>query len=194
MGDLVVTRRNHRGLTTGPSWVKNGDQWTVTAVHPDGAFDAARADGRGRATLPAAYVARHVDLGYATTAHRAQGRTVDTAHAYVTATTLREPLYVMATRGRETNRLYVDTTYDPDAATSHTDPDHRTPADVLRAVLAATGDDRSALLTLAAAAGNPHNGLRPARAPQTLPRPEPPRRLPSTPVPLRRPEPPTRGL
>ena len=78
-------------------------------------------------------MARHVDLGYATTAHRAQGRTVDTAHAYVTATTLREPLYVMATRGREANRLYVDTTYDPDAATSHTDPDHRTPADVLRA-------------------------------------------------------------
>ena len=102
-------------------------------------------------------MARHVDLGYATTAHRAQGRTVDTAHAYVTATTLREPLYVMATRGRESNRLYVDTTYDPDTATSHTDPDHRTPADVLRAVLAATGDDRSALLTLAAA-GTPRHG------------------------------------
>ena len=101
VGDLVVTRRNHRGLTTGASWVKNGDQWTVTAVHPDGSLDATRVDGRGRATLPAAYVARHVDLGYATTAHRAQGRTVDTAHAYVTATTLREPLYVMATRGRE---------------------------------------------------------------------------------------------
>ena len=193
VGDLVVTRRNHRGLTTGASWVKNGDQWTVTAIQPDGSLDAVRADGRGRATLPAAYVARHVDLGYATTAHRAQGRTVDTAHAYVTATTLREPLYVMATRGRESNRLYVDTTYDPDVATSHTDPDHRSPADVLRAALAATGDDRSALLTLAAL-GNSHNGLRPAGPPRTLPRPEPPRRLPSTPVPLRRPEPPPLGL
>ena len=53
VGDLVVTRRNHRGLTTGQSWVKNGDQWTVTAIHPDGALDAIRTDGRGRATLPA---------------------------------------------------------------------------------------------------------------------------------------------
>ena len=194
VGDLVVTRRNHRGLTTGQSWVKNGDQWTVTAIHPDGAFDAVRVDGRGRATLPGAYVARHVDLGYATTAHRAQGRTVDTSHAYVTATTLREPLYVMATRGREANGLYVDTTYDPDAATSHADPDHRTPADVLHTALAATGDDRSALLTLSAA-GNSHNGLRPVRAPQTRPRrPAAPARPTTTPAPPRRPEPPTRGL
>ena len=193
VGDLVVTRRNHRGLTTGQSWVKNGDPWTVTAIHPDGALDATRRDGRGRATLPTAYVARHVDLGYATTAHRAQGRTVDTAHAYVTATTLREPLYVMATRGRESNRLYVDTTYDPDAATSHTDPEHSTPADVLRAALAATGDDRSALLTLAAA-GNPDNGLRPVRAPQTRPRPAAPARPTTTPAPPRKPELPTRDL
>ena len=193
VGDLVVTRRNHRGLTTGASWVKNGDQWTVTAVHHDGALDATRVDRRGRATLPAAYVARHVDLGYATTAHRAQGRTVDTAHAYVTATTLREPLYVMATRGREANRLYVDTHYDPDAATSHSDPEQRTSADVLRAALAATGDDRSALLT-AAAGGDPRHGVRPVRAPQTLPRLVPRSGSTSTPLPLRRAEPPTPDL
>ena len=193
VGDLVVTRRNHRGLTTGASWVKNGDQWTVTALRPDGSLDAIRVDGRGRATLPRAYVARHVDLGYATTAHRAQGRTVDTAHAYVTTTTLREPLYVMATRGREANRLYVNTTYDPDAATSHTDPEERTPADVLRSALAATGDDRSALLTLAAL-GNPPTGLRSVRTPQTRPRPAPPGRPTTTPAPPRRPEPPTRDL
>jgi len=39
---------------------------------------------------------------------------VDTAHAMVSATTTREVLYVSATRGRESNRLYVDTHYDPD--------------------------------------------------------------------------------
>ena len=193
VGDLIVTRRNHRGLTTGQSWVKNGDQWTITAAHPDGALDATRVDGRGRATLPAGYVARHVDLGYATTAHRAQGRTVDTAHAYVSATTLREPLYVMGTRGRETNRLYVDTTYDPDSATSHTDPEHRTPTDVLRTALSATGDDRSALLT-AAAGGVPRHSLRPAGAPQALPRLAPRTGPPRTPVPLKRSEPPTPDL
>jgi len=53
---------------------------------------------------------------------RAQGRTVDTTHVYITAATLREPLYVMATRGRESNRPYVDTAYDPDKATSHDTP------------------------------------------------------------------------
>ena len=121
-----------------------------------------------------------------------RGRTVDTTHAYVTATTLRETLYVMATRGREASRIYVDTSYDPDAATSHADPDHRSPADVLKAALAATGDDRSALLTVAA--NTPRHGLRPAGAPQTRPRPAAPGRPTSTPVPLRRPEPPTRGL
>ena len=33
--------------------------------------------------LPARYVADEVELGYAATAHRAQGATVDTAHALV---------------------------------------------------------------------------------------------------------------
>ena len=69
--------------------------------------------------LPADYVAEHVELAYASTAHRAQGRTVDTAHAMVSPTTTREVLYVSATRGREHNRLYVDTHYDPDPQTSH---------------------------------------------------------------------------
>ena len=89
-----------------------------------------------------------MELGYATTAHRAQGRTVDTAHAFVSATTLREPLYVMATRGRDGNRLYVDTMYEPDSATSHEPPEELTPADVLRYVLASSGADKSATQTI----------------------------------------------
>ena len=36
-------------------------------------------------------------------------------------TTTREVLYVSATRGKEANRLYVDTHYDPDPQTSHDD-------------------------------------------------------------------------
>ena len=145
-GDIIVTRLNHRDLAagTGRGWVKNGDEWTVHAVGGDGSLTVGRAAGRGAVVLPAAYVAEHVELGYATTAHRAQGRTVDTAHAYVTSTTLREPLYVMATRGRETNRLYVDTAYDPDPATSHEKPDPVPVADVLCAVIANTGVDTSA--------------------------------------------------
>jgi len=157
VGDSVVTRRNQRGLATGRGWVKNGDQWTVTAVRADGAMAVQRTNGTGRATLPAAYVREHVELGYATTAHRAQGRTVETAHAFVSATTLREPLYVMATRGRESNRLYVDTRYDPDIATSHEPPDELAPADVLRNVLANSGADKSATLTITEEWANSHS-------------------------------------
>ena len=94
--------------------------------------------------LPADYVREHVELGYASTAHRAQGRTVDTAHAYVTATTLREPLYVMATRGRESNRLYVDTAHEPDAATPHGDVEHVDPVEVLQKAIATSGADIAA--------------------------------------------------
>ncbi|NMM23846.1 MAG: relaxase domain-containing protein [Phycicoccus sp.] len=149
VGDSVVTRRNQRGLAAGRGWVKNGDQWTVVGVRRDGSIDVRRINGKGRATLPATYIREHVELGYATTAHRAQGRTVDTAHAFVSATTLREPLYVMATRGRDGNRLYVDTMYDPDVETSHEPAEELAPADVLRYVLANSGADKSATQTIA---------------------------------------------
>jgi ATP-dependent exoDNAse (exonuclease V) alpha subunit len=119
VGDEVVTRLNKRNLSTGKGHVKNGDRWTVTATNEDGSMVVRRAGGGGSVVLPADYVRENVELGYAVTAHRAQGRTVDTAHAMVTATTTREVMYVEATRGREANHLYVDTHYDPDPDTSH---------------------------------------------------------------------------
>jgi hypothetical protein len=119
VGDKVVTRQNDRRLSTGRGWVRNGDQWTVTSTNDDGSMTLQRAKGTGRVMVPADYVAQHVELAYASTAHRAQGRSVDTAHAMVSPTTTREVLYVSATRGREHNLLYVDTHYDPDPQTSH---------------------------------------------------------------------------
>ncbi len=99
--------------------------------------------------LPADYVAEHVELGYATTAHRAQGRTVDTAHAMVSPTTTREVLYVAATRGRHTNHLYVDTRYDPDPQTAHDQlTETHTARDVLAGVLANEGADAAAHETI----------------------------------------------
>ena len=99
--------------------------------------------------LPAHYVAEHVELAYATTAHRAQGRTVDTAHAIVSPTTTREVLYVSATRGRDSNRLYVDTAYDPDPATSHDGvAEPQTARQVLAGVLANEGGEQSATDTI----------------------------------------------
>jgi conjugative relaxase-like TrwC/TraI family protein len=119
VNDLVVTRENNRRLTTGTSWVKNGDVWTVSATHADGSITVTRLNGHGTVVLPASYVAENVELAYASTAHRAQGRTVDTAHAFASPTTTREVLYVALTRGSESNHLYVDTHYDPDPSTGH---------------------------------------------------------------------------
>ena len=56
------------------------------------------------------YVATEVELGYATTTHRAQGRTVETAHAVIDPdTATRELFYVAMTRGSVSNDAYVAT-------------------------------------------------------------------------------------
>jgi conjugative relaxase-like TrwC/TraI family protein len=153
VGDVVVTRRNNRDLGVPGSWVKNGDTWTVTALRPDGSATLTRpgrvAGAPVSVDLPAAYVFEHLDLGYALTAYRAQGRTVDVAHAYVTASTSREPLYVMATRGREANLLYVDTIYDPDPATAHDYLPQADPATILRRVIGVGSADVSGIKTRA---------------------------------------------
>jgi conjugative relaxase-like TrwC/TraI family protein len=145
VGDLVVTRQNDRRLSTGSRWVRNGDRWTVTATEQDGTMTVQRANGGGVVVLPAQYVAEHVELAYASSAYRAQGRTVDTAHALVASTTTREVLYVMATRGRASNRLYVDTQYDPDPQTSHDQASEpATAQEVLAGVLRNEGADVAA--------------------------------------------------
>jgi hypothetical protein len=145
VGDQVRTRQNNRRLTSGQSWVRNGDRWTVIATFEHGDMTVRRANGAGMVHLPADYVREHVELAYASTAHRAQGRTVDTAHALVSPTTTREVLYVSGTRGREGNWLYVDTHYDPDPQTSHdqvTEPDSA--REVLASVLRNEGADVAA--------------------------------------------------
>ena len=108
-GDLVITRHNDRRLRNGRTWVRNGSRWIVTAVREDGSVSirpAARRFGGG-IVLPADYVAEHLDLGYAITAHRAQGVTTQTSHVVVTPTTTRENFYVSMTRGAEGNNAYV---------------------------------------------------------------------------------------
>lgn len=144
IGDQIVTRQNDRTLLAGRRWVRNGDRWTVTAVGADGTITA-RAKSGASVVLPRAYVADHVELAYAATAHRAQGRTTDTAHAVVWPTATREVLYVSATRGRHANRLYVDTRYDPDPTTGHDAAlQPQTAREVLAGVLAREGADVSA--------------------------------------------------
>ena len=140
-----MTRQNNRHLSTGAHWVRNGDQWRVTDSHGDGSLTLQRRHGAGKVHVQADYVREHVELAYASTAHRAQGRTLDTAHAMVGPGTTKEVLYVSATRGREANCLYVDTHYDPDPQTSHDDYlESMTAKDVLVGVLRNVGADVAA--------------------------------------------------
>ncbi|WP_289018710.1 MobF family relaxase [uncultured Ornithinimicrobium sp.] len=114
-GDTIVTRRNDRRLrASDASWVKNGDRWHLLAVHPDGSASVERQAHKprskpGHLTLPAEYVAEHVQLGYASTVHGAQGTTVDTTHTVLSGTETRQGLYVALSRGRQTNHLYLGT-------------------------------------------------------------------------------------
>ena len=109
LGDTIVTRKNARRLivNSGQDFVKNGDLWRVTDLHDNGRITAQHLAHGGKVTLPAHYVEQSVELGYASTIHRAQGSTVDTAHALVDASTDRAGAYVALTRGRENNQLYV---------------------------------------------------------------------------------------
>jgi conjugative relaxase-like TrwC/TraI family protein len=120
VGDVVVTRENDRRLVTSEgSWVKNGDAWRVEALQEDGSLVLTRTSSGARVSVNARYAAHHLELGYASTLHRAQGRTYARAHCYVTPRTTREQLYVAMTRGRDANLAYVDTGYDVDPMTSH---------------------------------------------------------------------------
>ncbi|MGO9148689.1 MAG: ATP-dependent RecD-like DNA helicase, partial [Acidimicrobiales bacterium] len=145
VGDEIVTRKNNRLLGVGKSWVKNGDRFVVSSTNPDGTMAVGRNPGSPEVLLPADYVASHVELAYATTAYRSQGRTTDTSHTLVSPSTTREVLYVAATRGRESNMIYVDTSFDPDPATGHDSTAiEYSAAEVLAAVLTNEGADLSA--------------------------------------------------
>lgn len=95
-----MTRRNDRRLHAGSGWVRNGDRWQVLDVHRDGRLDVLDPRTHRRLTLPASYVSEHVELGYASTIHGAQGLTADTCHGLVTGRESRQQLYTMLSRGR----------------------------------------------------------------------------------------------
>jgi len=151
-GDMVITRRNDRRLRSlRGGWVRNGDRWTVVDVHRNGALVVRRADSRWGdvVTLPPDYVGEYVDLGYAITAHRAQGITVDFAHVIASAKTTLESLYVALTRGRWANIAYVALD-DPDDSHAPPHPDDVNGRTVLYGVLQHSGVELSAHQTMTA--------------------------------------------
>ncbi|MCR6490902.1 AAA family ATPase [Cellulomonas sp. P24] len=114
-GDTVLTRANDRKLrVTGTDWVKNGDRWHVTAVHPTGALTVRHTTSRCSVDLPPDYVRTSVDLGYATTIHTAQGVTADTSHTLLTGQESRQLAYTAVTRGKTANHLYLEVVGDGD--------------------------------------------------------------------------------
>jgi len=157
VGDRIVARRVDRHLTDGSEpgarpnqygryasgFVKNGSAFVVTAVGRDGSLRVRAGTSSSETVLPAGYVALHVELGYAVTAHRCQGMTVDTTHTIATRAMTREAFYVAMTRGTRSNRAYVATD-----STSGTDlafgSDQQSREQVLAGILARRGAERSA--------------------------------------------------
>jgi conjugative relaxase-like TrwC/TraI family protein len=147
LGDLIITRQNDRRLALARGWVKNGDRWTVARVNDDGSLTVRRAHSKWRTTitLPAPYVSEHVELGYAITAHRAQGSTVDTAHAIVASPQMtRESFYVAMTRGRESNHAYIATDQHHLEEHQHRDDLQMTARSILYGILQHVGAEQSA--------------------------------------------------
>ena len=107
VGDTVATRRNDRTLvSSGGNTVRNRQTWTVAEVGPDGALRLRDPD-RGEVLLPAGYVSRNVELGWAVTGYGNQGVTTDHTICVIEAGTTRAGAYVGMTRGRQTNTAFV---------------------------------------------------------------------------------------
>lgn len=107
VGDTVLTRRNDRRITDeAGGFVKNGDLFTISDIHDDGSLTAARATGEVVTLTPETLST--TQLGYASTAYRAQGVTVDRGIAAIdTDNTSREQFYVALTRGRLSNHAVL---------------------------------------------------------------------------------------
>ncbi len=155
VGDTIITRRNDRRLRNRHGWVRNDQTWTISQVRGDGSITirSPRVRFDNSIVLPADYVAEHVDLGYAVTAHCARDITTDTVHVLMEPTTKLENLYVAMTREQEPNQAYVILDCPDDHAASHPgDNPDATVRSVLDGVLQHSGAKLLAPETITAAA------------------------------------------
>ncbi|MGE3257869.1 MobF family relaxase [Pseudonocardia sp.] len=107
-GDVIMAKKNTPALRIGADQVRNGDRFTVLSATPDGdGLVLADLAGRGQTVLPAAYLARHSEYGWAATIDAAQGATTDIAVTLARPGLDREHLYVAMTRGRHENHLHT---------------------------------------------------------------------------------------
>ncbi|MFG1795807.1 MobF family relaxase [Nocardia sp. NPDC049149] len=150
VGDIVVTRLNTPRLRiTGgirnTTHVENGDLWRIHKIHHDGTITLTGTNHRGSTHIPTDYLHQHVELGYATTVHRAQGITVRHAYVLLNASLGRALAYVGLTRGSELNRIFLatDTLIDPTGDQQPDDPIE--PQHMFARVLAREDDNLSAI-------------------------------------------------
>jgi hypothetical protein len=117
VGDLVQARRNgwelegFEGNTRPPI---NRQAYTVLGTRDDGGLVVEPSRPRKGAdasplVLPGGYVNQHMTLGYASTAHAAEGRTVHTGHAIAGDGMDAAGVLVSLTRGQECNTAWAVT-------------------------------------------------------------------------------------
>ena len=162
VGDLVQARLNgwdlagYDGNTRGPI---NRECYRVLETREDGGLVVAPITSRDtgaeqlgdRISLPADYVTNHLALGYASTAHAAQGLTVDASHIVVTAATGADALYVGMSRGRDANTAHVTTRAVPEDSPTGVvnEAVHRNPRSVVASAFEIAQPEQSAVATAA---------------------------------------------
>jgi hypothetical protein len=136
VGDLVQARRIDRTLG-----LVNRDTYEVTAVREDGGLDVVSTRTGEQLEMPVGYLQSDVSLAYASTAHAAQGATVDRGHVLLTPHLDRAGAYVGLTRGRESNTAWAITHAPPrpkDTALEEREP--QTAAGILTRTVTADSD------------------------------------------------------
>jgi conjugative relaxase-like TrwC/TraI family protein len=120
VGDLIEARKNdHRIKDNLGEAIDNHDLFLVRARNADGSLAVTRVkddgDTRGDTLdLPEKYLQSHVALGYASTIHSAEGRTVKRGYSLFDGAISRRATYVAGTRGSEYNRICAVTERAPD--------------------------------------------------------------------------------
>jgi ATP-dependent exoDNAse (exonuclease V) alpha subunit len=140
-GDHVMMRRNDRRLG-----VCNGQTGTVLSADRNAASVVVAFDDGPCRPIPHDYIAAgHVDHAYASTIHKAQGRTVDRCFVLADACLYREAAYVALSRGRAQNQLYIiDDSIDPENL-AHGPMWHRDSVMMLKTALATSRSQSLAL-------------------------------------------------
>jgi hypothetical protein len=149
-GDLIQMRNNDSDIQDKHGHpLINREMYQVVGRHGDdlivrrqlGTDDLGNQRYGDNLLLPAGYVSEYVELGYASTVHSAQGRTVENSHGVIDEQMSREALYVQLSRGWSRNFGYVIT---QTAGGDSEEPEQRNRFDVMTGILERETGEQSA--------------------------------------------------